>query len=86
MEFEEITVRTRDEYREAQEPLSFEWRQERFEIVHILDRWYEGFLDPTRMPLRYFKVETSDGGRYLLRFHGFFRAWSLLVPGEVMES
>jgi hypothetical protein len=85
MKFELITVSTRDEYREAQEPSSFEWRQRRFEIAHILDRWYEGYLDPTRMPLRYFKVESRDGGHYILRYHELFQAWSLQAPDQFLE-
>jgi hypothetical protein len=86
MPFEQITVCTRDEYRDAQEPLSFEWRHKRFEIARIVDRWYEGYLDPTRMPLRYFKVETGNGRQYILRFHEFFQAWSLLATDQKMEN
>jgi hypothetical protein len=83
MQLEHITVFTRDEYRDAQEPYGFEWRDRRFEIASILDRWYEGHVDAKRMPLRYFKVRTSDGGQYLLRYHELFRAWSILVPGRL---
>jgi hypothetical protein len=86
MDFEGITVFTRDEYREAQEPYGFEWRCKRFEIARILDRWYEGYLDPKRMPLRYFKVRTSNGEEYLLRFHELFRAWSVLVSDQFPED
>ncbi len=82
MRFEAITVFTRDEYREAQEPYGFQWRGKRFEIARILDRWYEGRVDSTRLPLRYFKVETGDGAQYILRFHELFRAWGLLVPDQ----
>jgi hypothetical protein len=86
MQFERITVFTRDEYREAQEPYGFEWRDRRFEIASILDRWYEGHLDAKRMPLRYFKVKTSDGGQYILRYHERFRAWSILAPDRLAEA
>lgn len=86
MQFERITVFTRDEYREAQEPYGFQWRERRFEIAAILDRWYEGRLDAKRMPLRYFKVKTSDGGQYLLRYHELFRAWSIAVPNRLTET
>ena len=86
MRFESITVFTRDAYRDAQEPYGFQWRGKRFEIARILDRWYEGKVDATRMPLRYFKVETSEGARYILRFHEFFRAWGLLVPDRPVED
>ena len=86
MQLEHITVLTRDEYREAQEPYGFEWRDKRFEIACILDRWYEGHLDSKRMPLRYFKVKTSDGGHYILRYHELFRAWSILVSERLAEA
>jgi hypothetical protein len=86
MPFEQITVCTRDEYRGAQEPISFEWRQKRFEIARIVDRWYEGYLNPKLIPLRYFKVEASNGTQYLLRFHELFQAWSLLVTVQKTES
>jgi hypothetical protein len=80
MEFERITVFTRDEYRAAQEPNAFEWRGNRFEIEQVEDRWLEGRPDSTRMPLRYYKVRTSDGRRFILRYHEFFTAWSVAVP------
>ena len=86
MQFERITVLTRDEYREAQEPYGFEWRDKRFEIAYILDRWYEGHLDSKRMPLRYFKVKTRDGGHYILRYHELFQAWSILVSERLAEA
>ncbi len=82
MQFERITVRSRDEYREAEEPYGFDWGERRFKIAYILDRWYEGHLDARRMPLRYFKVKTSEGEEYILRYHELFRAWSLLVPDQ----
>lgn len=86
MKFEPITVFTRNEYRDAQEPYRFEWRNQRFEIAQILDRWYEGYVDSRCMPLRYFKVKTSDGEQYILRFHELFRAWSLLAPDQPLED
>lgn len=86
MQFERITVLTRDEYREAQEPYAFEWRDQRFEVAGIVDRWYEGRLDSKRMPLRYFKVRTGDGGIHLLRYHELFRAWSILVREQPAEA
>jgi hypothetical protein len=82
MELERIIVHTRDEYREAQDPLDFEWRGRTFGVAMILDRWYEGSLDSTRFPLLYFKVRTSEGEIYLLRYHEFFRAWSIVAPKE----
>ena len=61
MEFEKIEVSTRDEYIGAQKPLSFVWRGEQFHIAQIVDRWYEGGIDSTRIPMLYFRVETLGG-------------------------
>jgi len=86
MEFERISVFTRDEYREAQEPYGFEWRNKRFDIALIVDRWYEGHLDSKRMPLRYFRVKTADGEIYILRYHELFRAWGIMVRRQPAED
>jgi hypothetical protein len=80
MEFERVEVSTRDEYKGAQEPVLFNWRSKDYRIEHILDRWYEGRLDSTRMPLLYFRVQTESGEFFILRYHEFFRAWSIRVP------
>jgi hypothetical protein len=82
VEFERITVFTRDAYRGAQEPLRFCWREQWFDVERVLDRWYEGRMDSTRLPLRYFRVETSAGVQWILRYHEFFDAWSLLLPAR----
>ncbi len=79
MRLERIEVDSRDEYREAQEPVGFRWRGHHFTIRRIIDRWYEGHVDATRMPLRYFRVETTGGERYMIRYHEMFRAWSIVV-------
>ncbi|MFP5213440.1 MAG: hypothetical protein ACLGPL_08685 [Acidobacteriota bacterium] len=70
----------------TQEPTSFERRGQTLDVVEIIDRWYEGRPDSTRVPLRYFRVRASDGKVYILRYHELFRAWALRVPsGEAEE-
>jgi len=86
MEFERIMVSTRDEYQRAQEPVRFLWRHQEFEIERVLDRWYEGYRDSTRMPLRYYRIRTRGGEQFVLRYHEFFNAWSILVPEEEGEQ
>ena len=82
MNFTEVQVRTRDDYRGAQEPAAV-FLDGRWEPVEeVLDRWYEGSEDPTRMPMRYFRVRVAESGKMLLRHHEFFQAWSRLVEGE----
>lgn len=80
MEFERVTVFTRDEYMGAQEPVAFEWRGRRYEIARVLDRWFEGRPDSTRLPMRYYRVKTREGTLFILRYHEFFTSWSLRVP------
>ncbi len=77
MEFEKIEVLTRDQYKGAQEPVSFVWRGEKHQVEQIVNRWYEGRIDSTRMPMLYFRVKTQSGELFLIRYHEFFRAWSI---------
>jgi hypothetical protein len=77
MEFETIEVSTHDEYRGAQEPVSFVWRGKKYNVEQIVDRWYEGRIDSTRMPMLYFRVKTRSGELFLIRYHEFFRVWSI---------
>ncbi len=79
MQFEDIEVSTRDQYKGAQEPVSFVWRGEERHIAHVVDRWYEGQIDSTRMPMLYFRVKTRSGEIFLIRYHEFFQAWSIRV-------
>ncbi|HIJ69011.1 MAG TPA: hypothetical protein HPP81_03175 [Deltaproteobacteria bacterium] len=79
MEFESIEVSTRDQYKGAQEPVFFVWRGEERHVEQIVDRWYEGRIDSTRMPMLYFRVKTRSGEIFLIRYHEFFRAWSIRV-------
>ena len=79
MEFESIEVSTRDQYKGAQEPVFFVWRGKELHVEQIVDRWYEGRIDSTRMPMLYFRVKTQLGEIFLIRYHEFFRAWSIRV-------
>lgn len=85
MRLERITVVTRDHYQGAQDPIAFHWRNNRYEVEEIMDRWYEGYMDSTRVPLRYFRVKTTGGRIFTLRYHEFFTAWSLLIRAEETE-
>lgn len=83
MEFERIEARTRDDYRGAQTPTAFTWRGKLHTIREIVDTWYEGRPDSTRLPLRYFKVRTDEGDLFMIRYHEFFDSWSILLPKDV---
>ena len=79
MQFESIEVSTRDEYKGAQEPVSFIWRGKEHRVEQVPDRWYEGSIDSARLPMLYFRVKTATGEVFLIRYHEFFRAWSILM-------
>ena len=60
-------------------PRAFRWMGRRIEAVEILDRWYEGGMDPTRPIEDYFKIRGDDGGSYLLRHRRSLDDWHLCV-------
>jgi hypothetical protein len=85
MRFERITVSCREEYQAQQEPRAFRRRGVEYRIRTIVDRWYEGHLSRQRVAQRYYRVETEDGRRFILRYNELFDAWGLLVPEELRQ-
>jgi hypothetical protein len=51
-------------------------------IYDILDRWYEGGMDPDEPVIDYFKVKTADGNVFILRYEKEADAWSISLPRE----
>jgi hypothetical protein len=86
MRLERITVSCREEFQAQQEPVAFCWRGQDYQIRSICDRWYQGSLAPQRVPLRYYRVETSAGEYFIIRYNEFFGVWSLLVPRIATSS
>ncbi|MEW6744401.1 MAG: hypothetical protein AB1486_16735 [Planctomycetota bacterium] len=54
-------------FRAEQEPRVVGGWQERIEVAEILDRWYEGGLEPGLPAVSYFRVLGKDGTVHLLR-------------------
>ena len=68
MMFEErIDVECYSGHRADERPAAFTLGGRRFEVEEIVDRWYEGGLEPTRPELHYFKVRTTGRQLFLLR-------------------
>lgn len=80
MILERIEVESRSEYRASQEPRGFLWRGRHYVIARVLDRWYEGYADARRSPLRYFRVESGEGEEFIIRCHDQLGAWSIELP------
>jgi hypothetical protein len=67
--------------RSEERPLALHWGGERFEVVEILDRWYQGNADSTVAPAAYFKVRVRGGQTFIVRHEPLAHAWFLV--GEV---
>jgi len=79
MEFKEVQVECHSGYQANEYPVSFMFQGRRREIEEILDRWYEGGIDARKQVMRYFKVRTSGGEVFLLRYLCLFDTWSVRV-------
>ena len=79
MRFEQIEVECYSGYKANERPAAFTYQGRRHEVAEIIDRWYEGGLDPGRPEINYFKVKTSEGQVFLLRYLSLFDAWSIQI-------
>ena len=73
-------------YRGQQEPRSFTYGGCVRRVAEIVDRWYEGGLDPRAPKLDYFRISTEGGGTFLLRYNSLFNAWALVDPPVETET
>jgi hypothetical protein len=68
--FTDLKVECRAGYKADETPVRFTVNERRFEVVEILDRWYDPSAD-------YFKVRADDGCFYLLKRDRTSDEWSL---------
>ena len=79
MLFEVVEVKTKAGYRSAERPVAFFYHDQRYDIEEVIDRWYEGGIDPRRPIMTYFKVHTNDGQIFLLRYNQKRDVWALMI-------
>jgi len=79
MPYERIKVECYSGYKANERPVAFIFQGSRREIREIIDRWYEGGLEAGRPEIDYFKVRTTDGQVFILRYQSLFDAWSIQV-------
>jgi hypothetical protein len=79
MNYEQIQVECYSGYKANERPIAFTYHGRRLEISEIIDRWYEGGVKPDQPVIDYFKVRTSEGQVFLLRYLSLFDAWSVRV-------
>jgi hypothetical protein len=78
-DYEVIQVECYSGYKANERPVAFTYNRDRREIEAIVDHWYEGGLDTSRPVIDYFKVRTTDGRVYLLRYLSAFDTWKICV-------
>lgn len=79
MNYEQIQVECYSGYKANERPIAFTYHGRRLGISEIIDRWYEGGVKPDQPVIDYFKVRTSEGQGFLLRYLSLFDAWSVRV-------
>lgn len=79
MNYEQIQVECYSGYKANERPIAFTYHGRRLEISEIIDRWYEGGVKSDQPVIDYFKVRTSEGQVFLLRYLSLFDAWSVRV-------
>ena len=65
-------------YRSDETPRSFLWNNRRYEIVEIIDRWYQASRDTAVPTFDYFRVRAADAQLYIIRLDRQSSAWYLM--------
>ncbi len=77
MAFQTISVECYSGYKADERPVAFTLDGRRWDIAEIVDRWYEGGLKPGQPSVNYFRVRTTEGDLFLLRYVSLFDSWSV---------
>ncbi len=72
-------------YKPDEYPLRFYWDTIKFEIVEVLDRWYQGSQSVEFPAADYFKVRTSDQKVFILKHETAKDKWFLWIQGESLN-
>jgi len=79
MELIPIIVECHSGYKADEYPKKFRWDDVEFEIIEIIDRWYESYDKSTPYAVNYFKVKTNLQGSFLLKHEVANERWFLVV-------
>lgn len=80
MNFIPIKTECHAGYKADEYPTCFYLNRQKFEIREIIDRWYQGDVNPEYPAANYFKVSSVTGQQYILRHETGSGAWFLVVP------
>jgi hypothetical protein len=79
--FVRIQVESYSGYRNDETPRTFIWNNRRYEVVEIIDRWYQASRNPAVPTSDYFKVRAADALLYIIRLDRQSSAWYLMKTG-----
>jgi len=79
--FKPVTVECYSGYNVNERPVAFVFQGERLEISEILDRWYEGGIEPDRPIVDYFKVKAEEN-IFVLRYESEIDEWSVFFAAS----
>ena len=79
MIFQILNVECYNGYKKGEKPNAFVFNNHSYIIDEIIDRWYEGSVYAQRPILNYFKVRTSEGDIFLLRYNPKFDTWAIQI-------
>ena len=74
-----IKVECHSGYKADEYPKCFYWKDEKFEIKEISDRWYQGDRYPEWTYANYFKVNTAHGKQYIIKHKIDNDEWYLIT-------
>ena len=67
-------------------PLSFYWKNIKYEIKEIADRWYQAQPNPEAPVADYFKVRTEDKTIFIIKHELISDQLFLISPDEALLS
>jgi hypothetical protein len=73
-----IEVECHSGYKANEYPKCFYWYEKKYEIKEILDRWYQGNLNPEFPPANYFKVLTTRDKQFIIKQETESDKWYLV--------
>ncbi len=76
---EKVQVKCYSGFKANERPTAFTHQGRHHEIAEILDRWFEGGLDPSQPKTDYFKIKTMEGDVFLLRYLSLSYAWAVRI-------
>jgi len=72
-----IRVESYSGFKADEYPKSFYREDIRYDVIEVLDRWYQGNSDPEIPVSDYFKVTAADGNEYILKHEILIDKWFL---------